>query len=272
MKRFCIILTILMMGTPLLKAQEVKLNSIGINLGIGNLQKQDLIFSPFIIKDWSPLNILLDYERSRKVDQKVSVRFGQSSYFVGQPFSFFAREIEYDKGAHSTSNIDLNYSLTKSFLQNDNWKISAGGRFRNRFQITNFEFGPSGQFSYNLSSGLDALINIEYRSGKHAFDSEFALPLFSYLARSPYTSQDDAYLERIMVHGDLQIFVEHLKSATLQSWNTSQMVDFNLSYKYALNDKWNLGITYLFVMNLHTTPVKYTSIENVIYLGTTLKF
>ena len=272
MKRIYIFLSILMMSTALLNAQDEKANSFGMNLGMGNLQKQDLIFSPFIIRDWSPLNILLDYEHTGKVDQKVSLRFGQSFYFLGEPFSYFSRGIEIVKWPHSSSNVDLTYSLTKSLLQNNNWKISAGGRYRNRFQITDYAFGEAGQFSYNLSYGLDALINIEYTSGKHSFESELALPLFSFLARSPYTSQDDAYLERIMVHGGLKIFVEHLKSATFQSWGKSQMADFDLSYKYALNEKWDLGITYLFVVNLYNTPVKYTSIENVIYLGTTLKF
>lgn len=252
--------------------QEESQNSIGLHWGMGNLQKQELIASPFIIRDWSPLNILLNYEHSGKVDQKVSLRFGQSFYYVGEPFSFLHRDIEEKKLPHSTSNIDLNYSLTKSFVQNDNWKISAGGRYRNRFQITNYEFGPSGQFLYNLSYGLDALINVEYTSGKHVFESELALPLFSFLARSPYTSQDDAYLERIMVHDDLKVFGEQLKSATFQSWGKSQMVDFDLNYTYTLNNKWDIGITYLFVMNLHNAPVRYTSIENVIYLGTTLKF
>ncbi len=272
MKRMYIFLSILMMSTSLIKAQEVKSNSFGINLGMGNLKKQDLIFSPFIIRDWSPLNILLDYEHTGKVDQKVSLRFGQSSYYVGEPYSYFHRGEKTEKWPHSTSNIDLNYSLTKSILQNNNWKLSAGGRYRNRFQLTNYDFGNAGQFSYNLSYGLDALLNIEYKSGKHSFDSEFALPIFSALARSPYTSQDDAYMERIMVHGDLKIFVEHLKSATYESWGKSQMVDFDVSYKYALSEKWDIGMTYLFVMNLHNTPVQYTSIENVIYLGTTIKF
>ncbi|MFC2090369.1 hypothetical protein ACFLT1_06290 [Bacteroidota bacterium] len=272
MKRMYIFLSIMILSTALLKAQETKSNSFGMNLGMGNLQKQDLIFSPFIIKDWSPLNILLDYEHSGKVDQKVSLRFGQSFFFVGEPFSYYYRDIELEKWAHSTSNLDLNYSLTKSLVEKNNWKISAGGRYRNRFQITDYAFGEAGQFSYNLSYGLDALLNVEYKSGKHSFDSEFALPLFSFLARSPYTAQDDAYLERIMVHGGLKIFANHLKSATFQSWRTSKMVDLNLSYKYALNEKWDLGITYFFAMNRHNTPVPYTSIQNIIYLGTTLKF
>lgn len=99
-----------------------------------------------------------------------------------------------------------------------------------------------------------------------------ALPIFSYLARSPYTGQDDPYLERIMVHGDLKIFVQQLKSGNIQSWGTSRMVDVELSYNYALNTRWDIGITYLFSMNLHNNPVQYTSIENVFYLGTTFNF
>ena len=266
------ILSILIMSTALADAQETKSNSFGINLGMGRLKKQDLIYSPFIARDWSPMNVLLEYEHSAKLKHKVSLRFGQYFYYVGESFSYFSKGVEYDKFPHSFTNLDLNYSISRSIFQTDLWKISAGGRIRNRFQIANFEFGEAGQFSYHLANGLDALINVEYKSGKHTFNSDFALPLFSSLARSPYTGQDDLYLERISVHGDLKIFAEHLKSGTLQSWGKSQMVDLNLSYKYSLNEKWELGITYFFSMNRHSTPLKYTSIENVLYVGTTLNF
>ena len=272
MKRIYIFLSMLILSSTLLSAQDKKQNTFSMNLGMGNLQKQDLIFSSFIIRDWSPLNVLLEYGHTGKMDQKVSLRFGQYFDYTGEPFSYYARGKEYEKLPHSTSNVDLNYSITKRILHTNNWKISAGGRYRNRFQMTNYEFGHSGQFSYNLSYGLDALISSGYQSGKHAIQSEFAIPVFSFLARSPYTSQDDPYLERIMVHGDVKIFAEHLKSATMQSWNTSQMIDFDLSYIHTLNEKWDIGVTYLFTMNLHNTPLRYTSIENVIYLGTTLKF
>lgn len=267
-----ILLSILILSTALLSAQDAKLNSLGINIGMGNLQKQDLIFSPFISRDWSPLNVLLEYGHKGKLDQKVSLRFGQYFYYVGESFSYFYRGTEYVKYPHSFSNVDLTYSLSKSFIQTSQWKISSGGRIRNRFQISSYQFGESGQSSFHLSNGLDALLNIEYKSDRHTLQSEIALPLFSYLARSPYTGQDDQYLEEIMVHGDLKVFVEHLKNGTFQSWGKSQMLDFKLGYEYALNEKWNFGITYLFSMNLHSTPLRYTSIENVLYLGTTLKF
>jgi hypothetical protein len=272
MKRISIILTTLLMGTTLLSAQEIKTNALGVNLGMGNLRKQDLIFSPFVARDWSPLNVLLTYEHRGTLNHQADLRFGQYSYFVGEPFSYYSREVEYDKYPHSFTNLDLNYSLSKSIWGNSNWTISAGGRIRNRFQISNFEFGHAGQFSYHLSVGLDALLDIEYRTGKHSLNSSLALPIVSYLARSPYTGQDDFYLERIMVHGDLKIFAEHLKSGTIQSWNTSQMVDLVICYKYALNATWDIGFTYLFSLNLHNSPVQYTSIENIFYLGTTLNF
>ncbi len=272
MKHMSIILTALLANTALLSAQEIKPNALGINLGMGNLQKQDLIFSPFVARDWSPLNVRLEYEHHGKIDHKADVRFGQYSYFVGEPFSYFSRDIGYDKYPHSFTNVDLNYSLSKTVMQSGNWTLSVGGRVRNRFQIANYEFGHAGQFSYHLSMGLDALVNAGYRTGKHTLSSSLALPLFSYLARSPYTGQDDLYLERIMVHGDLKIFAEHLKSGKIQSWNTSQMMDLELGYSYSLNHTWDIGFTYLFSMNLHQSPVKYTSIENIFYLGTTINF
>ena len=272
MKRISIILSILIISTTLIHAQEKKSNSFGINLGMGNLQKQDLIYSPFIARDWSPMNVLLEYEHQGKVNQKATLRFGQFYYFVGEPFSYYSRDIEYAKYPHSFTNLDLNYSLTANIIDSDVWTVSAGGRIRNRFQISNFEFGHAGQFSYNLSTGLDAQVNASYRSGRHALQSELAIPLFSSLARSPYTGQDDLYLERITVHGDLKIFWEQLKSSTLQSWGTSQMLDINISYKYSLSQRWDLGFTYLFVMNLHSSPLQYTSIENIFYIGTAFKF
>jgi hypothetical protein len=272
MKHISILLALLITGITLVSAQEIKTNALGVNLGMGNLQKQDLIFSPFISRDWSPVNVLVEYDHVGKLNHQVRLRFGQFSHFVGDPFSFYSRDIEYDKYPHSFVNVDLNYSLSKTFKQTANWTISAGGRVRNRYQISNFEFGHAGQFSYHLSMGLDALVNVGYRTGSHSLNSTLALPVFSYLARSPYTGQDDLYLERIMVHGDLKIFAQHLKTGTIQSWNTSQMVDLELGYTYALSERWDLGVTYLFSMNLHHSPVKYTSIENVFYVGTTLKF
>ena len=272
MKRLTIILSVLLTGATHLSAQDIKPNALGIHLGMGNLQKQDLIFSPFVANDWSPLNVRLEYEHHGKLNHKVDLRFGQYSYFVGEPFSYYSRGILYDKYPHSFTNVDLNYSLSKNILHSARWTISVGGRVRNRFQIANYEFGHAGQFSYHLSMGLDALVDVEYRTGKHALNSALALPVFSYLSRSPYTGQDDPYLERIMVHGDLKVFAQQLKAGTLQSWGTSRMADFELGYTYAFNPAWEIGITYLFSMNLHNDPVNYTSFENIVYLGTTFKF
>ena len=272
MKRIHLILAVLFISSTLLTAQDDKSKSLGVYLGAGNLKKQDLIFSPFVASDWSMQNVLLEYEKNAKTNQKIRLRVGQFYDYIGASYTYYDRGREESNWPHSFTNLDLNYSLSKSIVKSENWTVSLGGRVRNRFQIANFNFGNDGQFSYNLASGLDATASVDYAFEKHSLSVEIALPIFSFQARSPYTSQDDHYLERITVHGDLKIFAEHLKTYTFQTWNTSQVADLQLGYKYSLNSHWDLGIDYLFVLNRHTSPVLYTSIENIVYLGTTFKF
>lgn len=273
MKRTLIILLTLVMCLPILRAQQESLNTLSVDLGMGSLKKQDLIFSPFIIQDWSPANIMLQYGHSNKLEQRASLRLGQYSKFVGDPFSFVSRGEEYPKYPHNFVMLDLNYALGKRLSLSNNISLIAGGRLRNRFHITNYEFGNAGQFEYFLSSGVDAWLGISYSpQSKHNVQSNIYVPLVSTVARSPYLGQDDDYLERISVHGDLKIFWEHIKTEKITSWGTTQILDFDLNYDYEISERWTVGLTYLFSMNLSSSPQQLTSYENIIYLGTTFKF
>ena len=51
----------------LVAQEDVKVNSLSLNWGMGELMRQDLTFSPFVHKDWSPINVQLAYERSQKM-------------------------------------------------------------------------------------------------------------------------------------------------------------------------------------------------------------
>ncbi len=247
-------------------------NSIGIYWGTGNLKKQDLNFSPFVHQSWSPVNVILNYERSGKLEQRASIRFGSYGGNTGDLFTYQLDGETNTKYGNSFTLIDLNYSLGVELIENEQWKFILGGRIRNRFHISDYDFGPAGPFGYYIPMGLDAWVNLKYNAGnKHRFDANLNLPLFSGVARSPYMGQDDGYLERISVHGDLKIFFEHVKTAEIQSWGTSQIVDLDLRYHYALNDRWELGAGYMFSMNLHSKPVKLTSYQHLFLIGTTIK-
>jgi hypothetical protein len=253
-------------------SQEKPTNSIGISWGFGNLKKQDLIFSPFVHQSWSPINVVVDYERSGKLEQRATVRFGNYTSQTGDLFSYIIDGETYPKYPHSFVRVDLNYSLGVILKENEQWKFILGGRFRNRFQISNYDYGPAASFAYHIPIGLDAWFNLRFDPGnKHRFEANLNLPLFSYVARSPYMGQDDQYLEEITVHGDLKVFFEHLKSGEVQSWGSSQIVDLDLRYHFALSDRWDLDAGYLFSMNLNSTPARLTSYEHLFLIGTTFK-
>ena len=107
---------------------------------------------------------------------------------------------------------------------------------------------------------------------KHHFKSNVSLPLFSYIYRDPYLAQDDEFFENIYSHKGLKELGARIKDGQLQSWGSSQSFDFDLSYGYALNEKWEIGCMYLLSMNLNQIPTKFTQIENVIYVSGTFKF
>jgi hypothetical protein len=278
MKKLTIILMALVTSLSGLRAQnqptsstEKPTNSIGIYWGTGNLKKQDLIFTPFVHQSWSPVNVMLNYERSGKLEQRASIRYGHYGAQTGDPFSYIIDGETYSKYGHSFNLVDLNYSLGVKLVENEQWKFILGGRIRARFQISDYDFGSAGSFGYYIPMGLDAWVNLKYDPGsKHRFEANLNLPLFSGVARSPYMGQDDGYMERISVHGDLKIFFEHVKTAEIQSWGTSQIVDLDLRYHYALNDRWELGAGYMFSMNLHSTPARLTSYEHLFLIGTTI--
>ena len=248
-------------------------NSIGFSWGLGNLKKQDLIFTPFVHQSWSALNFVVDYERSGKLEQRATVRFGNYKANTGDYFSYQHNGETYSKYGSSFNQVDLNYSLGVKLIEKKKWTFILGGRFRNRFQISDYDFGTAAPFAYHVPIGLDAWFNLSFDPGsRHRFEANLNLPLFSYVARSPYMGQDDQYLEEISVHGDLKVFFAHLKSGEVQSWGSSQIVDLDLRYHFALSDRWDLDAGYLFSMNLNSTPLNLTSYENLFLIGATFKF
>jgi hypothetical protein len=280
MNKITIIIMALFTSLSGLRAQEKSdsasaeaTNSIGLSWGLGNLKKQDLIFSPFVHQSWSALNFVVDYERSGKLEQRATVRFGSYKGQTGDLFSYILDGETYAKYPHSFVRVDLNYSLGVKLTENEQWKFILGGRFRNRFQISNYDFGPAGSFGYHVPIGLDAWFNLSFDPGnRHRFEANLNLPLFSYVARSPYMGQDGEYMDRISAHGGLKIFFNHLGSGEVQSWGMSQIVDLDLRYHFALSDRWDLDAGYLFSMNLNSAPLKLTSYENLFLIGATFKF
>jgi hypothetical protein len=83
------------------------------------------------------------------LDHSISARYGNFEKQTGEVYSFFnpidgeAQETY----PHAFNFLDLNYSLSKSFLNKGKWKLGGGGRERNRLQVVDYAYGTADFFS-----------------------------------------------------------------------------------------------------------------------------
>jgi len=275
MKNQCyLIALLLLLSGGELFAQTEAHKSLQLSWGVGNLLRQDLSASDMIHQDVSPINFLAAYTREKKLIHQVHLKVGTYNPIVADTFTYFMPPDEYwPTYPHSFVLIDLNYSLGKTIMNTEQWKVSLGGRARNRLHPSNYYYADYGFFGYYLSFGLDAWAQVDYQLNEtHRFNAQAALPLFSFTARSPSLMQDDEYIENIISHNGLRIFAENIKDGHLQSWGKSQIFDLNINYFYTLSEKWEIGSSYYLSMNFNQDPTRFTSIENVLYLSTNLTF
>ncbi len=251
-------------------------NSIHLNWGAANLQIQNITASPMIHESWSAVNVVLRYDRAKKLDHQIYFKFSQHKDQVGEEFQYTAiylDDIFYPTLPHEFLLIDLNYSLGKQLLKSPDWKFTVGGRSSNSFNQSYYDLGPAGSGVYYFSLGLDVWFNAKYDLGeKHHFVANLALPVFSWVSRSPYLSTDGRFIADNATHKDGDSFINYLKRGKIHSWNKRQAVNFDLSYYYSLTDKWQLGAAYWLSMNFNQDPQRYGAIENIIQLSGKFNF
>jgi hypothetical protein len=269
---FLLFLTMAMMAQE--AQDEARVNSFALNWGMGNIKRQDFTISPFTHRDYSPLNFQLVYERSKKLEQQASLKFGQYSPRIGEEYTYYSfYNGEETAEPHYFTMIDINYALGLSVLEKRKWKLIIGGKSKNQFYASTYNFGPSGPSPLYIAFGLNIWLNLKYDlNEKHHFKSNLSLPLFAHIYRDPYLAQDDEFFQNLISHKPLKELAERIKDGEMQSWGTSQSFDFDLSYAYVINEKWNLGFTYRLSMDFNQSPTRFSQVENVIYINGTFKF
>ncbi len=267
-------LSILLLCLHHTQAQDVRYNSIELDWGIGNLMRQDMTLSPFIHRDWSPVNIYLHYTRSKKLEHQVTLRFSTFNPMPGAPYelsSFYNGTL--NTLPHSFKLVDFDYALGKELVHSAKWSFMAGGKSRNFLYASDYYFGESGPSPITISLGLDLWLKAVYRMNeKNYVESGLSIPLFSYVYRNPYLSQDDEYFEVIYEHNGWKELGRRIEQGKWRSWGNAQRVEFNVHYGYVINQTWELGLGYLFSVNLNQNPTPFTQVENLFLIGGKLNF
>lgn len=257
-------------------AQETAKNSIQLDWGLGTLHRQDLSFSSLIHNPITPINTQITYQRSGKWNHEVSSRFGLFKEWTAKSYPFYQdaeKQEEVLTNPHQFVFLDINYSLIKTLISNDKWEFSLGARERNRLQITDFSTGEGTHFSYYFCFGIDAKTSMKYSiNEKSKISANLYLPIFSHISRPPYAAQDGEYFYDSRSNNAIPTVIEYIERGTFESWKNSQIFDFDLAYKYSLNDRWSIGAKYLLSMNFNQKPNTLNSIENYYYITTEFKF
>jgi len=275
MKKSILLLAFLLTGLISFGQGEMK-NSIQIDWGVGFLDRQDLSFTSLVYKPVSLLNTQITYQRTGNWAHDISTRFGLFRSPANDSYSYYNAyqdkefsNVPYDQFVF----LDINYGLSKSVFHNEHWNISVGGRERNRLQIADFSAGEGTHFSYYFCFGIDAKINAGYTiNEKNTLISNLYLPVFSHIARNPYSAQDGAYFYDSRSNNAIPTVIEYIKGGRLESWKNSQILDLDISYSYKISDRWAMGLKYLLSMNFNQYPNTLNSIENYYYLNSTIKF
>ena len=268
-------LILMLLGLLDLNAQESNYNSLQFSWGLGQVQRQDLTFSPMIHQKWSPINFSLSYQRSKKLEHIALVRYGLYKPQISEPYPYSTTFNSHNRTTypHSFNMIDIQYGIGKKIINNARFTASIGAKSKNRLWLSSYNYGESGTSGYYINFGLDLWMKVTYElNSSNKLYANVGLPFFAYIYRNPYLGQDDRYFEDNLSHSDIKSLFNHVKRGGFESWGTSQSLDIDMTYYRTISDKWDLGISYLFSLNKNQSPTKLTSIENVFSLAANLKF
>ena len=273
-KQLFLIMALGFLCTGLLSAQETAQSSLVLQWGMGHLKKQDLTFSPMIHSSWSPIQIELAYQRSKRLEQRVSVHYSEYTSQLDQAFTFYSfYNGEGRNYPHNFSLLEINYALGKPLVSTADWQFILGARSSNSLFLSAYEYGPSGSTAYYYSFALELWLDVQCQfDEKQRFEVELAAPAIAFNSRSPYLTQDDPYFEDIYSHRDLASTLAYIKRGEWQSWGKSQKVTADLRYSYALIDNLELGIGYGLSLNANQKPARFVQVEQAFYLTGKVNF
>lgn len=254
------------------QGQDLK-NNFSLSIGAGQFSRQDLVFSPFVHTDFTPINIGLEYTRNAKSYQNLKLRFASFNPMLTSPYEYILDGEKKVASQHFFTLIDLDYSFGKKISQTEKSNTIIGALFTTDVQMLNYTYGRIGSFGYYSTFGLGGFISKDYQiNEKSQISGRLALPLLNWLSRSPYLVNDDEFIENISSHSGAKTFFAFIGDGKLATFNKLQTFDLEAEYTYQLHKKWDIGAGYLFEFIHSKEPRSLLSFRNSLFVSTTFKF
>ncbi len=250
-------------------------NTFTVTYGIHHLASQDLIFSPFILRDITVLNAGLSYRHESKFLQVAEFQFDSFDPVYQNTFFYFTVP---DAEKHETikndfTHVKLNYGFSKLFRVGNKYRLYLGVISENTIHAQYYYAGFFGTFAYFASFGLSAWTEFEYDiNEKQTVSATAYAPLLAWICRSPYLANDDEFIENISSHNSVKTFFAYLGDGNLQTLNQLQQFNLGLNYQYELNQHWDIGAGYQFNIIHATSPLNLLVLQNGINISGLFKF
>lgn len=250
--------------------EEVNQKSLSLLFGAGYLQRQDLVFSPFIHRDFAVQNFGLAYTKESRLFSKIGIHYSGYSSLLVEPYEYLTDEEQKITEPHSFNLFDLDYYLGVNLLSHNRYELIIGGGLFADIQTMNYAYGRIGFFGYHSTFALGGFGLLKYKlNGKSWLAASIQLPLLTFMARSPYLINDDEYIKNISTHNSVVTFFNFLADGELVFLNKIQHLDLSLGYNYRLSARWQGGINYQWAF-IHTNiPAKLISNNHSFLLSAT---
>jgi hypothetical protein len=99
-----------------------------------------------------------------------------------------------------------------------------------------------GVDGYTGVFALDARGEVTFQpADNHRFTGALALPLFAWVARSPYALTDSESINANRDNNGFKTFFRYIGRGKVRTWNQMQAVRLSAKYRYSLTPRWNLG-------------------------------
>lgn len=253
--------------------QDLRHNGLSVYLGAGKIMRQDLVFSPFVHKDFSMINFGVNYEREAGLYQRIWIGFSNYTPMLSESYHFIEDGEPQTVNPHFFILIDAYYMLGKKLKTLNKSSVTAGGIITSDIQQVIYSYGRSGHFGYFTSFGLGGFgkynCSINERSRLAAV---IRLPVVSWLARSPYLVYDDVFFEYSGSHSGFKTMMSLIGDGKPVTLNKLQSLDFEANYSYKLSSRFSIGACYLFEFIHSGEPRNLLSFRNILFISSSYRF
>lgn len=226
-------------------ARELGRDEIAIGWSPRAVLRRDAIPSPLPYAGAAVASGVLRYERTKGANaHRLELGVLQATLRSQPDYGYLHWP---DGAAQTTAGSPLTYARVRyaylrQVARSDALAVRLGPGLDVDIQKLEYVHHPSSIGGYFGAFALDARAEIELQlAPRHRLTATVAAPLFAWVTRSPYATNDDEQLWANRDHNGLRTFGRYVAGGELETWNRYQALRLDLRYDLALSEHWALS-------------------------------